>query len=177
MASDRFPYDLPPFRAMVRLIQETYPAFKLTEENAKFSDVFFDPTPDIPGRTFVQVENTILNVKESYVYRRLDLGITFSLGLNIAVNGAITPRSIAEEINRSHGMALDKTDVSWSNIPLVPIGGSVVYRMRALPGSHVWYGETLVTVVPASIPVNARRFEDGQVRYTEDGTIRILETN
>lgn len=175
MASDRFPYDLPSREAMVRLIQETFPKFGLEKRYAKLGRPFFQPTADIPGRTFIEVENTIKNVKANYVYRRLDLGVTFPNGLEIAVTGPITPRSVAQEINRAYEMQFGPEDVPYFDFMLVPIGISVVYRMRALSDSLVWFGDVLVTVHPADIPSNARLLEDGRVRYLEDGEVRIME--
>jgi hypothetical protein len=47
--------------------------------------------------------------------------------------------------------------------------------MRAKANSAVWYGSTIIKVVPANQVANARLAEDGSTRITEDGETRTLE--
>lgn len=177
MADDRFPYNLPGRQALVRLINETYPSYRLDVAYTDFKPPFFSPTIQTPGRTFIQAENTEINADFWFVFRRLDLGILFPQNVEILVDGVITPRKIVEEINRSYDMSFDEEDVLMSNTQLVPLGHSAFYRMRSKAGSFVWYGSALIEVGPLHPPENARTLEDGVTfRFLENGDLREMES-
>lgn len=175
MPTDRFPYDLPSREALIRLINETYPDYELGDDTTEFNAPFFAPTSSIPGRTYIEAEATLLNRKHWFVYRRLDLGVTFPHVLTISVAGVITPRKIVEEVNRVYNMRFDPTDVRMDDFPLAPSGYSVTYRLRALPGSYVWFGSALIDVNAIDVPLNVRVSEEGVYRLSEEGTIRLME--
>lgn len=176
MSSDRFPYDMPPRAALIRLIEETYPNHQLVSDYLNIGEPFFAPTATTPGRTFIEVEDTDYNVKRWYVYRRLDLAIALGEQPHIQLTTAISPQAIVDEINRSRGMTLTADDVPYHSRPLVPVGESVIYRLRALPTSLVWYGEVLVDVTYVGPPPTPQRqLESGELRTLEDGTVRTLE--
>jgi hypothetical protein len=176
MATDRFPYDLPSRQALVRLIQEIRPRFGLTEATARFEKPFLAPTPTSPGRTFIEVENTDINCKKPFVYRRLDFGIALKEPVEISLSGAVTPKAIVEEINRVRGMYIGPEDTSMAIVQLAPVGMSFTYRLKARPDSLVWYGEADVNITSLSIPDDARLMENGDPRLLEDGSYRLMES-
>lgn len=173
--TDRFPYDLPSREALIRLIQETYPSLNVKMHNSTVELPYFSPTINTPGRTFVEVH---LNNKEQplvFVYRRLDLDTALN-SPSVIVEGAITPRAIAERLNESRGMSFGPDDVSFSEVELGEEGEQITYRMKALPQSLVWYGETTVTANSATSGENTRVTESGDdIRVTEDGETRRIE--
>lgn len=173
---DLFPYDLPGHRAIVALLQKTRPLLDVREGYVKFEDLRHSPIEDMPGRSFIEVDNQWTNIKSFFAYRRLDLGRALGPGvIKIVVVGAITPQSIAVEINRSRNRFLDDTDVDFGNSALFKGKGVHRYVLKALPSSFVYYGEAIVEV--ESVPFNAyaRLLENGVARELEDGTIRMME--
>jgi hypothetical protein len=175
MADIVFPYNLPSRLALIRLIQETHPRFNLKDEYTQFDEPYFAPTESIPGRTFIEVEQTDLNVKRQYVYRRLDLDITFKGGITIRLEAPVTPRKIVEEINRTRGMKLGADDVEISDREIGNPGVPVNYMLQAKPKSLVWFGSVPVYVEPMDRPQDIRILEDGSSRLVESGGYRMLE--
>lgn len=179
MISDRFPYDLPSFEALVRLVQETKPQWNVRAGFVKFGDLYASPTPELPGRTFIEMEDLYNQTKYWFVYRRLNFALVSSLPkAKITIHGKATPKSIAEEINRSRKMFLGPQDVDFSNEDVAHGRTTFTYTLKALPLSYVYYGQTDLTIeVIANTTVeNARLLEDGSYRLLEDGTIRVLES-
>lgn len=175
MSDNQFPYNMPGHEALVQLINDTYPHYQMRPRTTVFSKPFFTPITTIPGRTFIEAEATERNALFWFVYRRLDLGVTFAETPTIYIEGEITPRKIAEELNRTHGMNFSDRDVVWVDIPVVPLGQSVFYRLRALSDSYVWFGEAIIDVMPLGIPTDARLLENGAVRLMENGDFRLME--
>src|SRR5690554_6951609 len=175
MAKDRFPYDLPPTQALVRLIQETHPKFKLKARSVAFEPPFHAPTPQTPGRTLIEVLNKERDVKTTFVYRRLDIGRALQHLTQLRLEGPITPTAIVEEINRSFGMYLTPDDVLFSGHVLAPYGSNLRYRLVTLPHSLVWYGEHVFDVITSEHPSGIRVLENGQPRRLEDGSYRYLD--
>ncbi len=175
MATDVFPYNLPSRLAMIRLIQETHPRFNLKEEYTHFDPPFASPTETNPGRTFVKVEQTDLNLERHYVYRRLDLNITFKGGITIKLDSPVTSRRIVEEINRVRDMNLGLDDVEMNDEPMGEPGQPLNYTMAAKEDSLVWYGSVPVYVESTDRPMNIRILEDGSSRLVETGDYRLLE--
>lgn len=174
MSDDNFPYNMPGREALVRLINDTYPGMNMGVSTTEFDPPFFSPTEDTPGRTFIEAHE--LHKHFWFVYRRLDLAIALPDNPVIFIDGTITPKSIVEEINRTMGMHFDESDVVMVDIPLVPLGESTTYRMKAKTGSYVWYGEILIEAHSGDITPFTRLMEDGEIRLLEDGNPRLLET-
>ncbi|MGB2135618.1 MAG: hypothetical protein ACPHYG_06460, partial [Flavobacteriales bacterium] len=170
-----FPYNLPSRQALIRLIKETNPRFNLKEKYAHFEPPHFAPTDSVPGRTFIEVEQTDLNLKRWYVYRRLDFAVTFRNGINIKLEAPVTSRRIVEEINRTRNMALTEADVALNDQALTQPGMPATWTMKAKPESYVWFGEVSVYVEPLDRPANIRLLEDGSARLIESGKYRLLE--
>lgn len=175
MSDNQFPYNMQGHEALVRLINDTYPHYQMRPRTTVFGKPFFAPMEGIPGRTFIEAEATERNAFFWFVYRRLDLGVTFRDTPVIYIEGEITPRKIALELNRSYGMNFTERDVAFLDTPLVPLGMSTFYRLRALPGSYVWFGEAVIDVLPLGIPTDARLLESGAVRLMESGAFRLME--
>jgi hypothetical protein len=175
MATDRFPYDMPSFDALVKLVQDTKPTWRVETGFVGFGDIFHSPTPDVPGRTYIEMENKLTQKKSWFKYRRLDLAIVLGSTPTITVLEAATPRVIAEEINRSRGMLLTDADVDFSDEVLGGKLSTFTYTLKAKPGSFVYYGQTTVTVNIATVSPYARYLEDGSVRLDESGEVRELE--
>lgn len=175
MATDTFPFNLPSTQALIRLIQETHPRFNLKEQYTEFADLFHAPTPTSPGRTFITVEQTDLNITRSYVFRRLNLGIAFRGQVTVKIEGPITPKAIVTELNRARNMFLGDDDVYANDDVLNPNGFSVVYTLKAKPESRVWFGELVINAESLSRPANVRLLEDGTERLLESGQYRLLE--
>lgn len=175
MATDRFPYDMPSFDALVKLVQDTKPTWRVETGFVGFGDIFHSPTPDVPGRTYIEMENKLVQKKHWFIYRRLDLAIVLGATPTITIMGTATPRAIAEEINRSRGMYLTGDDVDFSKEVLGGKLSTFTYTLKAKPGSFVYYGQTTVTVNIATVSPYARYLEDGSVRLDESGEVRELE--
>lgn len=176
MAGDRFPYDMQGHQALVTLINQTFPHYGLVPSKVEFSEPFHSPTTTEPGRTYIEAENTLYDHFMWFRYRRLDLAIALADIVTIYIDGVITPKRIAEELNRTHSMRFTDRDVLFYDFPLAPAGNTVMYRLRALPSSYVWYGETLIECRPIpSGTVGQRLMEDGTVRLTESGEPRFIE--
>lgn len=175
MASDRFPYDLPAFDAMVTLVQETKPSWRIQRDYVRFQDVQFQPTAEIPGRTYIEMIDMLANAKRPLVYRRLDLGIVLGNNYTITLTGVPTPRAIAKEVNRTKLMFLDEDTVDFSTTPIGDGITTFQYTLEAKPGAYVYYGSTNLIVQIAQIPTNARLLEGGDLRLLEAGDTRLLD--
>ena len=175
MSEDRFPYNLPSHEATVRLINDTYPRANMLPKLTRFETPTSVPIEGEPGRSHIAVTNLRTGKRNEYYYRRLDIGVTFTDGMEIYVDGPITPRSIVEEINRAYEMNFGPDDLLMSNNQLVPLGSGVVYQMRAYARSLVWYGDVVVVANPSVMPTNVRLLENGTARLLEEGTYRLLE--
>ena len=175
MADNVFPYNLPSRQALIRLIQETHPRLNLKDAYCDFDDPYFSPTEEIPGRTFIEVEQTDLNIRRTYVYRRLDFGVTFSGGIKLKLDAPLTSRKIVDEINRTRGMTIGEEDVAVDDEEFGVTGMPEEFVLKAKSTSLVWFGSTVVTIEPLDRPENIRLLEDGTARLTEDGGYRLLE--
>lgn len=180
---ERFPYNLPSRQAMVALVQETKPEWRIYDTNVEFNSIRHVPMAGSPGRTFIEVVNRDLGVTRPYFYRRLDLAVTMEPSLTIpAPRGdiGISPREIVEYLNAEYGLRLGRFDVDMSDRKIHPRTGEETrnYILRALPGSYVWFGEVevLLEYDTGDIPDNVRLLESGSVRLLEDGGFRLLET-
>lgn len=175
--SDRFPYNLPPREALVELVRRSENRPDLRDEFITFEDLFFSPTAPEPGRTYIEMIDRLSGHKSWFEYRRLDLSNPRCLGpvVNIKVQGAPTPASIATEINRSRKMNFGPSDVSFSDEIIPTTSTNFEYDLVALSGSYVFYGKTkiIVEVIPTS--QWTRYTEDDVVRYTEAGIEREIE--
>lgn len=175
--SDRFPYNLPSRAALVQEVRDSENRPDLKDSDVTFEDIFFSPTEVEPGRTYIEMVDRTTQIKDWFVYRRLNLSNPACLGESISIKliGDPTPAAIALEINRSMGMTFGPSDVSFSDEFIQVPGESFQYELRALTGSYVYFGKTLVnvTVVPNSRWL--RYLESGRIRYLEDGIPRQLE--
>jgi len=169
-------YNLPSRDALIELIKRSYPERKINAQHLEFGDMYSDPTPEEPGRTFVEMVDTITRQKEWYVYRRLNLGIVLRDHTTISLEGLISPKRIVEALNLVAGLYLNATDVIMDDVLLAPKGYSFTYRMKALPESYVWYGGLSIQVVSLSFPDGARMLENGGARLVENGDFRFLES-
>lgn len=172
-----FPLDVSSRSAMIRIIDETFPQLGVATQSVAFDEPYFSPTIADPGRTFVAMEILDLNQWYQFRYTRIDLAVIGEqVGeFDIPVEGDITPRKIIEALNAALGLQLNSDDVNMSDGVVAPEGLTIKYRVRAKPGSLVWYGSHVVRVTPDNIPENARLMEDGSIRTLETGDSRLLE--
>lgn len=175
MADDRFPYNMPSRSALIQLVNDSYPSYGLNEQNTEFGIPYFSPTVDVPGRTYIEAENTLTNTKMWFVFRRLDIARSLQGLTTIYIQGTITPRKIVEEINRAHEMNFSAVDVNMSDLQLVPNGQDAIYRLKANPGSYVWYGQVLIHAIAFNGLMGVRLMEDNTPRLMEDDTHRLME--
>lgn len=175
--SDRFPYNLPSREALVELIRRSERRPNLKDDYVTFEDLYFTPTTAEPGYTTIEMIDKIADFKSWFEFRRLDLSNPRCLGpvVNIKIQGDPTPEAIAKEINRSRNMKFDPSDLSFSDEQIPVFGDTFTYVLRALSGSYVYYGETIVNVEILPISRWTRYLEDGCIRYTEDDITRELE--
>jgi hypothetical protein len=175
MATDRFPYDLPSREALVTLIQQSRPAWGIESHTVDFDPPYYSPTVETPGRTFIEVYMLDKGIKTWFRYRRLDISKAIGERIIISIEGDITSRKIVEKINSRRAMVFGVDDVYMTDRVLGSADTALLYRMRAKANSAVWYGSTIIEVVPANQVANARLAEDGSTRITEDGETRTLE--
>lgn len=181
MADIRFPYDLPSYDALIELIRRERPGEDILKDFLVFGDMFFAPTDEEPGRTYIEMTNLRNGKKRWFVYRRLDINPVlreYTLAeepyVSIELDGEITSAKILAEINRKFKMHLNHDDVEVSNKPLTA-DNNAVYTMYMLPGSYAYYGFVTIYVNTTPDAFAHRLLEDGTVRLLEDGTPRLLE--
>lgn len=181
MADIRFPYDLPSYDALVELIRRERPSEDIQKDFLIFGDMFFAPTDEEPGRTYIEMTNLRTGKKRPFVYRRLDINPVlrqYTLAeepyIGIEIDGEITSAKILAEINRKFKMHLNHDDVEVSNKPLTA-EDNTVYTMYMLPKSYAYYGFISIYVNTTPDALNHRLLEDGTVRLMEDGRERLLE--
>lgn len=175
--SDRFPYDLPSRAALCRLIRETSKHKNIKDEFVSFEDMFYSPTTQIPGRTYIEMVDNLTSIKDWFVLRRLSLSHPDCLGPNpsIKLSGIATPATIAEEINRSRKMSFGPDDISFSTTIINHRDDIFEYELTAMTGSYAYYGSTKVQVEMVEGNQYSRLLEEGSYRLLEDGDIRELE--
>lgn len=175
--SDRFPYNMPSRAALVKLVREDQNKPELKDQDVTFEDIFFSPTEVEPGRTFIEMIDRTIQIKDWFVYRRLNLSDPACLGplVSIKIIGDPSPAAIAKEINRSFGMTFGPDDVSFSDEYIPVSNGEFEYELRALTGSYAYFGKTRVMVKVIQSSRWTRFLEDGRIRYLEDGIPRELE--
>lgn len=175
--SDRFPYDKPARQALVELVRRSENRPDLSDEYITFEDLFFSPTLVTPGRTYIEMIDLLTGYKDWYEFRRLDLADNRCLGpsISIIVQGDATPAAIALEINRSRKMMFGESDVSFSDELIAYTGNSFEYDFTALTGSYAYFGKTKVNVTVIPTSQYTRYKEDTAIRYTENGTERLIE--
>lgn len=174
--SDRFPYNLPSREALCVEIRKLARYVRIEDRYVTFEDMVFSPTVNVPGRTYLEMVDLKTSIKSWFVYRRLDLSIALGPDIYIYIVGKVSPKTIAQEINRSRGMVFGADDISFSDEELVPVSNIVEYRLEAMMGSYAYYGHCNVTVevIPPSGTI-PRLEEDGTVRLLENGFIRTFE--
>lgn len=175
--SDRFPYNMTSRAALVELVRRVENQPDLRDQDVTFEDIFFSPTEVEPGRTFIEMVNRLTQIKDWFVYRRLNLSDPACLGTDLAIKiiGDPSPAIIAEEVNRVMGMNLGPDDVSFSTDYIPVSNGEFEYEMRAMTGSYVYYGKTTIKVTVLQSSRWTRFLENGMIRYLEDGIPRQLE--
>lgn len=173
--SDRFPYDLPSREALCVEIRKIS-RYKYIEDNlVTFEDMYFSPTRQMPGRTFIEMVDLKTNIKSWFVYRRLDVNIALGSSPIIVLTGDITPKAIVEEINRSRNMHFKEDDFDMSLEKILPTENEYIYTLKTLSGSYAYYGKVDVTIRTTKVPLNVRLLEDGSTRFLESGDYRTLE--
>ncbi|AEH03585.1 virion structural protein [Pseudomonas phage PhiPA3] len=173
--SDRFPYNLPSREALVRLIRETSKHTGIQSDYVSFEDLFYSPTAQVPGRTYIEMEDHIGAVKDWFVFRRLDMATVLGNNTILQLTEAPTPAAVATEINRSRNMQFGPDDLSFSTDVIPHSENEFIYTVRAMTGSYAYYGSVDVTIRLVGGSPYARVLEDGTFRYTEDGNLRELE--
>lgn len=175
--SDRIPYSVPSRNALVELVRQDRNNPNLRDEDVTFEDIFFSPTELEPGRTYIEMVNRATQIKEWFVYRRLEFSNPDCLGtnLNIKIIGDPTPELIVTEINRMMNFALGPSDVSMSTDYIPVSDGSFEYTLTALTGSYRYVGSTKILVEVVHTSRFTRFLENGRIRYLEDGVQRLLE--
>lgn len=175
--SDRFPYNMPSRAALVKLIRDDENRPNLRDEDVSFEDIFFSPSQLEPGRTYIEMVDRLTQVKDWFVFRRLNLSDPACLGteLSIKIIGDPTPAAIAAEVNRSMNMTFGPDDVSFST-DFIPVSDGIFeYEMNAMMGSYAYFGKTTIQVQVLQSSRFTRFLEDGRIRYLENGVQRELE--
>ncbi len=177
MATDRFPYDVPSDQAFITMLSQARPGWRVNRFNTRFENFRHYPTETFPGRTFVDLTLLDFGVTTIFQYRRLDVGIALGAEIEVDVEGDVTSRKIVAELNKIEMMQFSNIDVFENDKVLAKVGKSIRYRMRARPGSPVWYGDVIITAnaISDGVPATVRLTEDGTPRVTEDGIFRIVE--
>lgn len=174
MASDRFPYDLPSFKAMVELVQRTKPEWRAVAEYVRFMDLEHWPTLALPGRSFIEMENLLTRKKHFFMFKRLDMAVVLA-NTSIQLNVPPTQRAIVDEINRTKGMFLGEIDTDYLTTRVGGGNSAFIYTLKAKPTSYVYYGQAQIAVNLEHV-VNARLLEDGSPRLLENSETRLLES-
>lgn len=182
MADIRFPYDLTSRAALIELIRRDRPFDWIVDENITFGDMFFAPTDEEPGRTFIEMTNAGSGKKRWLSYRRLDIDLVMreytpnhASHVNIVISGTITSAKILDELNRVFDMHLNHEDVLVNDRPLTT-GLDVVYTLQIIPTSLAYYGYVPIYVNTSPDQLDYRLFEDGEERLLENGQPRRLES-
>lgn len=175
--ADHFPYNLESRPALIRLVDEDFPDLGVTDTTVVFRNLYFSPTMNTPGRTFITMDLPDEDKSFDYVYRRLSLDLALGGPVELTLDNPITPKKIAEELNAKYDFHLTDMDVSFSETPLTVGSSGVIYRMRAKEGSFVWYGSLVVRVVlEGPLPSNILLMENGDPLLMENGEPFLLET-
>ncbi len=172
--SDRFPYNLPSRAALCVEIRKLSRYANVEDKYVTFEDMFFSPTANVPGRTYIEMVDLKSNAKGWFVYRRLDLKVALGANPVIRLSGDITPKAIAEEINRSRGMTFGADDLSFSTEPLYFVDGYLEYTLKAMTGSYAYFGSVTVSIEDAGYASRLRLLEDRTPRQLESGEYRLL---
>lgn len=175
--SDRFPYNMPSRAALVELIRRDEDRPNLRDQDVTFEDIFFSPTAVEPGRTYIEMVDRLTQIKDWFVFRRLNLADPNCLGASVSIKiiGDPTPAVIAEEVNRVMGMTFGPDDVSFSTDFIPVSNGEFEYEMQALTGSYAYFGKTIIKVTVLQSSRWTRFLENGRIRYLENGIPRELE--
>jgi len=175
--SDRFPYNMPSREALLELIRRDENRPDLRDQDVTFEDIFFSPTEVEPGRTYIEMVDRLTQIKDWFVFRRLNLADPKCLGTDVSIKiiGDPTPAAIAEEVNRVMGMTFGPADVSFSTDFIPVSNGEFEYEMHALTGSYAYFGKTIIKVTVLQSSRWTRFLENGRIRYLEDGIPRELE--
>ena len=177
----RFPFDLPSRQALIELIRRDRPSENLSDDHVLFEDLYFTPSEEEPGRTYIEMTNLKTGKKRPFLFRRLDINIIlreYTLAeepyVRIELDGVITTAKIVDEINRKFNMHLNYDDVEVSYQPLTK-RLNTVYTLIMLAGSFAYYGFVPIYVNTTPEELGLRLLEDGTVRLLENGTPRRLE--
>lgn len=175
--ADRFPYNLESRPALIRLVDEDFPDLGVIDGNVAFRNLYFSPTMNTPGRTFITMDLLDEDKSFDYVYRRLSLDLALGGPVELTLDSPITPKKIAETINTEYNFHLSAADVSFSVTPLTEGESGVIYRMRAKENSFVWYGSLVVNVIlEGSVQDRVLLIENAEPLLMEDGEPFLLET-
>lgn len=172
---DKFPFGLKSREALVVLHQRTYPKDNIKSETVEFGDMYGDPTPTEPGRTFIELDNKLTRIKRWSAYWRLDIAQVVKSTGALRVKTPITTANIIAEINRSRNMFLTAYDFNLSDTEISD--GSAVFdvKLPVLSSSYMYYGELDLTISPVTVDPNIMRQEDNVLMLQEDGTFMLLE--
>lgn len=158
------------------MIRETPKHQHIESEYVSFEDLFFSPTTEIPGRTYIEmIDNKAGGIKDWFVLRRLDLKTVLGQNSIVRIIGQPSPAAIAEEINRSRNMLFGPDDISFSTNPIITTEEEFSYNLTAMTGSYAYYGSCTLIVQIISGAEDTRLLEDGSLRLIEDGETRQLE--
>ncbi|MNX53125.1 hypothetical protein D3C86_838160 [compost metagenome] len=178
----RFPFDLVGRSALIELIRRDRPSDHLSDEYVLFEDLYFTPSEEEPGRTYIEMTNLKTGKKRPFLYRRLDINVVLreytpvdEPYVRLELDGDITTAKIVDEINRKFNMHLNYDDVEVSYQPLTK-RLNTVYTLIIRPGSFAYYGYVPIYVNTTPEELGLRLLEDGTVRLLENGTPRRLET-
>ena len=170
----KFPYNMKSRAALVELIRITE-KMDIADDLITFEDIVYSPTPQEPGRTYIEMIDLRINYKYWYAYRRLELNKVIQPRYSITLTQRPTPSAIVNEINRSLDMNFGPDDTSFSNTVLTTSNESFIYTMKAFAGSYAYCGTVDILVNQAIAELKIREEEDGTIRLTEAGIIRRLE--
>lgn len=175
---DIFPYDMASRNALVKLARDDL-KINFKPETVTFEDMFFSPTTIEPGRTFIEMIDITTDIKYMLTYRRVDFSDPRAIGEGsiLKIVGTLTPKAIAEEINRSRGWKLGPDDVSFDTTPINATTDVVPYTIVAMSSSYAYYGECNILIQRIDDTSDTiRLLENGAARYLENGQIRYLES-
>jgi hypothetical protein len=177
----RFPFDLPSRQALVELIRRDRPSEELLDDYVLFEDMYFSPSEEEPGRTYIEMTNLRTGKKRPFLFRRLDIAQILreytaedEPFVRIELDGTITSAKVVAEINRKFNMHLNHDDVEVSYQPMTK-HNATVYTLIMLGTSFAYYGWVPIYVNTTPEELGLRLLEDGTVRLLENGITRRLE--
>jgi len=179
MSNNFVEYNIESLDALIEQIKLDNPGLAIDKRYVEFGDMYADPTPAEPGRTFIEMTNLLTKHKDWYAYRRLDIALVprMRTDMPLRVKTPITAQSIVNELNRARGMALSKIDLNLSTHLTEEQCSPFVYPLEILGTSPRYYGKINLNISPIVVNEQIMRMEDDTLMQEENGTFMLLENS